>query len=171
MKTCPACKTKFTPAKPLQTVCGWECAIRHTANLKAKREKKETREAKARAKKKSEYMIEAQAAFNKWIRHRDENQPCISCGRYHQGQYHAGHFRTTKAAPELRFNELNVHKQCSVCNNHLSGNILEYRKALVKKVGPYVLEWLEGPHEPKRYTIDDLKAIKAEYTRRLKEES
>ena len=33
----------------------------------------------------------------------------------------------------------------------------------------YKVEWLEGPHEPKKYTIDDLKAIKAEYIRKRKE--
>lgn len=104
-KTCPACKTKFTPARPLQVACGWECAIQHTANLKAKRERKEKREAKARLKSRADFTREAQAAFNRWIRHRDADQPCISCGRHHQGQYHAGHFRTTKAAGRLSATE------------------------------------------------------------------
>lgn len=31
------------------------------------------------------------------------------------------------------------------------------------------VEELEGPHEPKRYTIENLKAIKEEYTRKLKD--
>lgn len=168
-KTCPVCKTKFTPAKPLQAVCDWPCAIQHAAKLKAKRERKETKEAKARLKTRQDWMREAQAAFNRWIRHRDAGQPCISCGRHHQGQYHAGHYRGTKAAPELRFHEQNVHKQCSVCNNHLSGNIVEYRKALVQKIGVLAVEQLEGPHEPKKYTVEELKAIKAEYTNRLKQ--
>ncbi|MFK5282538.1 hypothetical protein ACI3PL_23545 [Lacticaseibacillus paracasei] len=30
-------------------------------------------------------------------------------------------------------------------------------------VSPSV-EWLEGPHEPKHYSADDLKEIKAKYT-------
>jgi len=49
-----------------------------------------------------------------------------------------------------------------------SGNILEYRIRLVKKIGQAAVDWLEGPHEPKRYTIDELKEIKAEYKSKLK---
>jgi hypothetical protein len=118
---------------------------------------------------KSEYVKEAQTAFNSYIRERDKDLPCISCQRNHSGQYHAGHYRTTKAAPELRFNESNVHKQCSVCNNHLSGNILEYRINLINHLGIEVVEWIEGKHEPKKYSIDDLKSIKEEYKLKLKE--
>ena len=52
---------------------------------------------------------------------------------------------------------------------HLSGNAVLYRRALVELIGVEKVEWLEGPHEPKKYTIDDLKAIKAEYIRKRKE--
>ena len=112
---------------------------------------------------------EAQAAFNKWIRLRDAHLPCISCGRHHQGQYHAGHYRTVGANPELRFEPLNVHKQCAPCNNHKSGNIVEYRINLVSRIGQDAVDWLEGPHEPKRYTVDQLREIKREYTRKARE--
>ena len=37
------------------------------------------------------------------------------------------------AMPSLRFNTHNVHKQCSACNNHLSGNMIEYRINLIAK--------------------------------------
>jgi hypothetical protein len=30
------------------------------------------------------------------------------------------------------------------------------------------VEWLEGPHEPKKYTIEDLKSIKETYRQKLK---
>jgi hypothetical protein len=52
-----------------------------------------------------------------------------------------------------------------------SGNLGPYRIELIKRIGQEKVDWLEGPHEPKRYTIDDLKAIKAHYralTRELK---
>jgi hypothetical protein len=51
----------------------------------------------------------------------------------------------------------------------LSGNIVNYRIRLVKKIGAERVAWLEGNHEPKRYRIDDLKAIRDEYRKRLKE--
>ena len=100
---------------------------------------------------------------------RDEKEACISCGRHHTGQYHAGHYRTVGAAPELRFNELNVHKQCSVCNNHLSGNLIEYRRGLVAKIGIEKVEWLEGKHEAKKYTIDEIIEIKKHYQQKIKD--
>ncbi|EIM3171206.1 recombination protein NinG, partial [Escherichia coli] len=59
------------------------------------------------------FIRQAQQAFNAFIRYRDRDLPCISCGRHHEGQYHAGHFRTTGAHPELRFDEDNCHKQCA----------------------------------------------------------
>lgn len=134
--------------------------------------KTQNRELKAQKdaiKTRAQWMKEAQQAFNAYIRGRDEKEVCISCQRSHTGQYHAGHFRTTAAAPELRFNELNVWKQCAPCNNHKHGNITEYRINLVKRIGIEKVEWLEGTHEPKKYTIDDLKAIKSQYKAKLKE--
>ena len=77
--------------------------------------------------------------------------------------------RSVGACPELRFCELNVHKQCSACNNHKSGNIVEYRINLVKKIGVEQVEWLEGSHEPKKYTIEQIKSIQTEYKNKLRE--
>ena len=175
-KTCRICPTKFIPVRPLQIVCGPACAVIHARvavdrmNEKARKEKAAAhREAKVKAKTRQQWMKEAQAAVNLFIRLRDRLEPCISCGRQHQGQWHAGHYRSTKAAPELRFEELNIWKQCQPCNTHLSGNIVEYRKSLIAKIGVERVEWLEGKHEAKHYTIDDLREIKARYTKLAKE--
>lgn len=46
---------------------------------------------------------------------------------------------------------------------------MTHRIALISKIGLAAVEELEGPHEAKKYTIDELRAIKAEYTRKLKE--
>ena len=100
---------------------------------------------------------------------RDAKEPCISCGRYHEGQYHAGHYRSVGSTPELRFNELNCHKQCSVCNNYLSGNAIEYRRGLVAKIGIDQVEWVEGKHEPNKYTIDEIVQIKKYYQQKIKD--
>ena len=124
-KTCPICEVKFTPLRPIQKVCSAQCAILHATNLRDKKREKEERIAKQEARKviqlrkaaiktRAEHAKDAQTAFNAYIRVRDQNLPCISCGRHHQGQYHAGHYRTVGSHPELRFEELNVHKQCSV---------------------------------------------------------
>ncbi|BES72185.1 hypothetical protein RE428_32030 [Marinobacter nanhaiticus D15-8W] len=127
------------------------------------------RKKKAELKPRSKVLKEAQAEFNKFIRLRDRDRPCISCGSYTAGQYHAGHYRTTKAAPELRFEELNCHKQCAQCNNFDSGNIVEYRISLIQRIGQEAVDWLEGLHAPKKYSIDDLEAIKAHYRKQNRE--
>jgi hypothetical protein len=131
--------------------------------------RKELRAAKERVKPKGQYMREAQVAINAWVRLRDAALPCVSCGRHHEGQYHAGHYRTVAGSPELRFEPLNIHKQCAPCNNHKSGDIVNYRIELVKRIGADLVDWLEGPHEAKRYTIEDLKAITAEYRAKTRE--
>lgn len=173
----PACGAKFTPMQLGQKVCGWQCGLaiaKEPANQQvarkaiAQRDRREIQVRKEKLKSRGDYVREAQQAFNAWVRLRDADQPCISCGRHHQGKYDAGHYRTTAACPELRFDPLNVHKQCSPCNTQLSGNIVEYRLELIRRIGQERVDWIEGPHEAKRYTIDDLKAIKAEYRAKIK---
>ena len=114
------------------------------------------------------WMKRAQSAFNAWVRARDAEQPCISCGRHHQGQNHAGHYRPAGSNPEQRFEPDNCHLQCAPCNSHLSGNLTAYRPALIAKIGLARVEWLEGHHEPKRYRREDYQAIEAEYKAKLK---
>ena len=167
-KLCKICKELYQPIRPLQSVCSPNCAWDHARTVRVKAERKETKELKVKLKTKAEWLKEAQAIFNQFIRLRDKDAPCISCQRHHTGQYHAGHYKTTGSHPELRFNEFNVHKQCAPCNNHLSGNIINYRLNLVKKIGLDEVEWLESNHLPNKYTIDDIKALKVLYKQKIK---
>ena len=175
-KKCRVCTIAFTPTRMGQKVCGPMCALTFARSVRAKDEKreaiKEGRETKAKLEKlksKSQWAREAQAAVNAFIRLRDAALPCISCGRFHEGSYDAGHYLSRGARPELRFDELNIHKQCVPCNQHLSGNIVLYRINLLEKIGAEGVAYLEGPHGPKKYTVDDLKAIKATYSAKAKE--
>ena len=176
-KKCRVCREAFTPRKALQVVCSPSCALLHAKQKRERErkaldkiERKAIREAKEKIKPRAAYMKEAQAAFNAWVRERDAGLPCISCGTTANVQYAAGHYRTTQAAPELRFEPLNVHRQCNRnCNMGKSGNIIEYRIGLVARIGAEAVAWLEGRHEAKHYSIDDLKAIKAEYQQKLRE--
>lgn len=175
-KPCRMCKALFTPRNSTQIACGLECAIKYAEKKREAKElneykvqKRVTREAKEKLKTRSDWMKEVQTIFNAYIRKRDEFQPCISCSRHHQGQYHAGHYRTVGGNPELRFEELNVHKQCAPCNNHKSGDIVNYRIKLVEKIGQKAVEWLEGKHEAKHYTIQDLQELKRIYREKIKQ--
>lgn len=172
------CRASFFPARIGQAVCSPACAMidapRHEPKARkalAEIGRKELRAAKVKIKSRAQHMKEAQTAFNAWIRERDVRLPCVSCGRHHNGQWHAGHYRTVGGNPELRFEPLNVWRQCAPCNNHKSGDIVNYRLELVKRIGADKVDWLEGPHEPQRHTIEQLQAIKAKYramTRELK---
>lgn len=174
----PACGVQFVPQRLGQAVCSPKCglAIKEVNQTKARKAlaevgRKELRAAKERVKPKGQYMREAQAAFNAWVRLRDAKLGCVSCDKppTWAGQWHASHFRSVGSSPEHRFNPLNVHKSCSVCNNHLSGNILGYRPELERRIGVEAVEALLGPSEPRRYTIEDLKTITAEYRAKTKE--
>jgi hypothetical protein len=72
--------------------------------------------------------------FHKYIRNRDNLDPCISCGQY-TAQPHASHFYSAGQNPVLKFDPLNVHKSCLRCNYFLAGNLIPYRQNLIKKIG------------------------------------
>lgn len=183
MKKCKVCKEPYAPHNSLQRACSPACAltlVKRENERKAAREAKESRQwlrkQKELLKTKGEHTKEAQQAFNAYIRARDHGQPCISCdavlddsGLMTGSRIDAGHYRSVGACPELRFEELNCWAQCSRCNQHLSGNAVEYRIRLRERIGDDALAWLEGKHEPKRYTVDDLKAIKAKYRKLARE--
>lgn len=140
-----------------------------TKDSRQKIERAEKRQAKERLKSRSDWMREAQIAFNAWIRERDAALSCVSCGNNNNVKVNAGHYRSVGSCPALRFEPLQVWKQCEHCNSYLSGNLINYRIELLRRVGQEKLEWIEGPHDPKKYTIDDLKEIKALYKMKLKE--
>ena len=171
-----ACRTSFVPSRIGQAVCSPACALidgpRHAPKARkalAEIERKDIKVRKEKLKSRADHAKDTQQAFNEWVRLRDADLPCVSCGRHHDGQYHAGHYRTVAANPAIRFEPLNVHKQCSPCNNHKSGDIVNYRIELVKRIGAEAVEWLEGPHEPKKYTVEQLKAMTAEYRAKTRE--
>ena len=174
-KKCKICKQPASLKTPAGHFCSIEHVYQHARNLqdkaraaKEKRARQEHKQRKEAVKTRSEWLKQAQTVFNQYIRLRDAGQPCISCQRHHQGQYHAGHYLTVGACPELRFTELNVHKQCSACNNHLSGNLVNYRINLIKKIGLDKVEWLEGKHEPLKLSIDEIKELIATYRAKIK---
>ncbi|MEX5536022.1 recombination protein NinG [Pseudomonas syringae] len=175
----PECGASFVPQKLGQAVCSPACAIIDAPRNQAKArkalaqvERSEIKMRKEKLKPRAHHVSDTQKAFNAWIRTRDAGQPCISCGTTADVQYCAGHYRTTAACPELRFEPLNVHLQCNRnCNMGKSGNLLGYRPGLMAKIGAEALAWLEGPHQPQKYTIEELKALTAKYralTRELK---
>jgi len=169
-KTCRTCKKKFSPFSSLSVVCSTLCAIKYASVIKKKKDRKMLKVARERLKTKSDHLKDAQTACNAFIRERDKNEPCISCGtRKLDIQYCAGHYKTRGGHPELRFHPFNISKQCNKnCNLHQSGNILAYRPNLINKIGLKNVEWLEGKHQAQNLTIEDIKEIRSYYKEQLK---
>lgn len=175
-KTCRTCKQPFIPKNSLQIVCSPGCAIKHVVNeseRKKKRQEKADRVAwnkrKADVKPLKHWEDLTQRVVNDYIRERDRELPCISCGTYTTVQWEAGHFRSRGKASHLRYHEDNIHAQCHHCNVHLSGNQQQYRINLIAKIGAERVEALENNNTPHRYTREELERIRARYRGLLRE--
>lgn len=180
-KTCPICSTEYIPRSSLQKVChNYKCAIafnkQRDAEIAAREQRKRDkedrakwRERKAEVKPLKHWEDLTQRVVNDYIRERDRNLPCISCGTWTTVQWEAGHFRSRGKASHLRYHEDNIHAQCHHCNVHLSGNQQQYRINLIAKIGAERVEALENNNTPHRYTREELDAIRKRYRALLRE--
>ena len=180
-KVCKTCRTRFDPEPLGAIVCSQECAGSFAVSKRGKAEKVASiKERKADRVKldgmitRGQWITKAQASFNAYIRARDAGKPCICCGRMKDsnaigGTWDAGHFRSRGSAPHLRFDERNVHAQLKFCNRYQAGNMAGYRLGLIERIGLEALEALESDQTLRKYTLEELKAIRADYQARTKE--
>ena len=174
---CKNCKDVFTPKwfnfKYCQKKECFNIGVKEAAGkAKIQREKKqrlETKKAKEKLLTHKDYLKLLQKVFNTYIRLRDKDLPCVSCGKNNDKQYHAGHYRSVGSAPHLRFNEINVWKQCATCNNYLHGNLIEYRKELINRIGVDKVEWLENYQESNKMLIPEIKEQIKLYKHKIKQ--
>lgn len=181
---CPHCKGKLDQGQRIHPECieSWadaqqakkERAEAKAARAAAKVERAETRRRKEAMKRLPELIAEAQAAFNAFIRARDADKPCICCGQplgtgEVGGAYDCGHYRSTGSASHLRFDERNAHAQRKVCNRWGAGRAVDYRIGLVARIGLEAVELLESDNTPRKWTREELIAIRNFYRSRLKE--
>ena len=174
-KKCRVCPTRFLPSRPLQVACCPDCAQTLAERKREKqaqqeeaRRRKEARQRLEAVKSRADWLKEAQTAVNRYVRLRDRDKGCISCDRpaTWDGQWHASHFRSVGAASAVRFNLWNIHKACSVCNHHLSGNLAAYRPRLVALIGQKRVDWLDSQNQVVRHDIEYLKKIKRVFSKR-----
>lgn len=178
MRKCKVCRVEYIPSKPMQTVCSPNCALSLASSKRAKalkiaevKDKRETKQKLDKLKSMGELTAEAQTAFNAYIRARDYGQPCISSGvqmDWNGNGVDAGHYRSRGSSPHLRFDERNCHAQSKHDNRYLSGNYCGYRLGLIERIGLEAVEALEADQTPRKYTREQLKAIKATYTAKAK---
>lgn len=144
-------------------------SIERTKRLQAKKEKQEI-------KKKSEFEKELQTEINSIVRLLDVDKGCISCDHgwteKWTRQAHAGHYYSVGSDPTLRFNLLNIWKQCSICNNWKSGNERKYEIGLTTHYGKEVVDKIKqfkSKYKSINLTKDDL-IEKIKIARRIKKD-
>lgn len=165
-RTC-ICGATFTPKRMEHVVCSPKCLLaKKKADAKAERASLKAR--KEAIKTIPQLLKEAQLEFNAFIRERDRGQTCICCGRALGdgdigGSYDCGHYRSVGSAPHLRFDERNAHAQTKQCNRWGAGRAVDYRIGLVARIGRPAVEALEAENGIRKWTREELTAIKAEY--------
>lgn len=117
----------------------------------------------------SKLKEKAQMKFNQYIRIRDAKFKCISCGTAPVEQ--AGHYYARGLYTGLSFTEINVNGQCVKCNSYLHGNLINYRKGLVRKYGAELVASLEAAADKLRlhkWSREELQLIIDKYSQKIK---
>lgn len=170
---CKVCSKPFLRLNSLQVVCGVRCArqVPVIAKKAARAADSQRREA---LKTRQQWLREAQAEFNAYIRLRDAGKPCICCGQLgassgsRGGDWDAGHYRSTGSAPHLRFDEANCHRQLKQCNRYGAGRAVDYRIGLVARIGLAEVERLESDNRVRKFTVDELRSLRSIYRVKVK---
>ena len=174
-RKCACCRVSFVPMTPMGRACSIKCAIAIAEQVRKVAERKDDKLRRQALKTRQDWLKETQVVFNAFVRERDAKQPCICCGRTSEKQYltgtnwDCGHYRSTGSAPHLRFNEDNAHRQLTICNRHGAGRAVDYRIGLIARIGLARVEALEADQVSRKWTIEELQAIKAEYRLKLKQ--
>jgi len=170
-KKCKVCREEYTPAySSMQQVCNKpHCILTLYKTSAAKTHRKQLNADKERIKSVSQWRKELQVLFNKYIRMRDSDKPCISCGGILKGTYHAGHFHSVGSSPNLRFNELNCHGQCVRCNVFLHGNLYFYGESLKQRIGTDQFNELNAlKTQPLHLSVNEIRDLIAVYKSKIK---
>jgi len=167
---CRNCKEKFEPVRFNQKYClKDECIRVFVEEAKSKAWKKTKKKMQEDLETIQDLVKATQIVFNKYIRLRDKDELCISC-KQKPKKSNAGHYYNANNHWNVRFDENNVHLQCEHCNTFLSGNLINYRENLLKKIGAEEFNVLEGKSKvTRKFTKEELKEIIETYKKKIKE--
>ena len=174
MPRCKCCKEKFDIKYFNQKYCMIhnDCIKAHVGYskvVKAKQWNTKKKVIKEKLKTNKDYLKELQVVFNKFIRIRDKDKGCISCGKPLNTKFDAGHFYSVGSTPSLRFHEDNVHGQCVYCNQHLHANIHAYTERLPLRIGIEPFERLKSlKNGVTKYDNTELVELKELYKMKIK---
>lgn len=169
-KKCRVCKKPFIKRSIAHVACSSDCALSIVRAKKEKAERKEIKERKEKLKTRSDWLREAQVAWNRYVRLRDHGLQCASCGarpaQKRGGTMDCSHYRSVGSAPHLRFHLHNAAAACVRCNRDLSGNVVELRKGLIERIGLQKVEELEADNRVRKFDSDYLKRLKVLFTKK-----
>jgi hypothetical protein len=167
---CRNCKEKFEPVRFNQKYCfNKMCVDAWVQEAKVKDWKKTKKKMQEDLETIQDLVKATQIVFNKYIRLRDKHELCISCKQIPK-KSNAGHYYNANNHWNVRFNEDNVHLQCEHCNTFLSGNLINYRENLLKKIGEGKFQLLEAEaNKTRKFTKEELKEIIETYKKKIKE--
>ena len=180
-KFCVICGGKLyrTTAKVCSVTCSLQYNLDNPEKVKtfiqtqqAKQDKEQLKQMKFNITKLSVFESMAKKVFQHWVRLRDADLPCISCGCFHCDEWAGGHWWAAGQYSGLMFHPWNCNKQCNVhCNKFLSGNSNNYRIGLVKKIGEENVKWIEENKDRLRkqeYSREELIEITKKYKLKIK---
>lgn len=151
--------------------------ILNTTISKVKQPRLELEQAKQESKSNKSLFYLLQNTVNichEYIRLRDKNKPCISCGEPWHSDFQAGHFYKAELYSSLKFDETNINGQCQGCNLYKEGNESGYRVGFIKRYSKGVLDFLDSKallEKNKGFKWDriKLKEIRNYYKLKIKE--
>ncbi len=173
---CKYCKQPFVPERPGAIVCSVPCAIglaekkREKAVLEGVREMQRQVKARREAIQPLQYWLKrAERAVNAYVRERDREQPCISCGTFDAETWHAGHWISVGASSALRYDLANINRQCRQCNWFEGGRSADYEARLPAKIGQAEVDRLKHAKRERKWTREECQQIEAEFKAKTKE--
>ena len=169
MPRCKNCREKFEPKHFNQKYCFKpDCVKAWVTSAKKNNWKKEKKKLKEELETVQSLTKKAQRYFNAFIRERDKEKPCVSCGKKLASKFDAGHYFSS-THKNITFDENNVHGQCVRCNRDLHGNLLNYQLGIQERIGADELIKLhEEAHKIRKFSREELKDIIELYKEKLK---
>lgn len=180
---CPQCRRRLGPGERIHPACVslWadtraakaERAQAKAIKTAAKEDRAETKRRREEMKSLRDLLAEAQTEFNRFIRLRDADLPCICCGSVFEpmkpgGSMDAGHFRSRSTAPQIRFNEDNVFGQRKNCNRPGGTTYAKFRAGAIERIGLERVEAVEADNTAKKWDKDEVREIRETYKAKAK---
>jgi len=142
--------------------------------LEAEKQLKEAEQQANQRKSITTLLNQVKTYCHKYIRLRDKDKPCISCGIPYKSDFDAGHYYKAELYSDLKFDENNIHGQCIQCNRMNEGNLNEYSINLPGRIGLNNFNLLKKQAENSKkkshkWDREELKELREYYKQKIKQ--